>query len=307
MTNLPASLRETLDKKACMKRLELQTLLTAKDETVKALMQLPSGRNIATVLIPSLDQNGRAHRLTVCVSSQVGCAMGCTFCATGRMGFQENLTCGQIVEQVSFMRLIAQERFGRDVTNVVFMGMGEPLLNYDAVVASLQILTHPEAIGLSPRRITVSTVGLARRIRELAMDAPRIRLAVSLHAPTESKRSSIMPINRSAVTDLTALVPAMRYHTHTTGRRLTFEYCLFRGFNDSVEDAHALTRICHQVRAKVNLIMYNSVPGIAFERTSEVQLNRFMAHLSSHGITVTVRRSRGSDIAAACGQLANDT
>lgn len=305
MTNLPASLREILAEKACMERLQTQTLLTAKDQTVKALMQLPSGRRVETVLIPSLDSHGSAHRLTVCVSSQVGCAMGCTFCATGRMGFQENLTCGQIVEQVSFMREIAYERFDRDISNVVFMGMGEPLLNYNALLASLEILTHPDAIGLSPKRITVSTVGLARRIRDLANDAPRIGLAVSLHAPDELKRSSIMPINRSEATDLAALESAMKYHTTTTGRRLTFEYCLFQGFNDSDSDARALARLCHKVHAKVNLIMYNNVPGVDFERTSEARLNEFMAHLSARNVTVTVRRSRGADIAAACGQLAN--
>ncbi len=305
MTNLPASLRETLEEKACMERLQIQTLLTAKDQTVKVLMQLPSGRKVETVLIPSLDSRGNAHRLTVCVSSQVGCAMGCTFCATGRMGFQENLTCGQIVDQVSYMREVAHERFGRDISNVVFMGMGEPLLNYDALLASLEILTHLDTVGLSPKRITVSTVGLARRIRDLANDAPKIGLAVSLHAPDELKRSSIMPINRSEATDLVALESAMKYHTTTTGRRLTFEYCLFRGFNDSASDARALARLCHRVHAKVNIIMYNSVPGIDFERTSEARLNEFMAHLSVRSITVTVRRSRGADIAAACGQLAN--
>lgn len=305
MTNLPASLREILTERACMERLQVQTRLTAKDQTVKALMQAPSGRNIETVLIPKLDSQGKAQRLTVCVSSQVGCAMGCTFCATGKMGFQENLTCGQIVDQVSCMREVAHERFGRDISNVVFMGMGEPLLNYQAVLSSLEILTHPDAIGLSPRRITVSTVGLARRIRDLARDAPKIGLAVSLHAPFESKRSGIMPINRSEATDLAALESAMKHHTTATGRRLTFEYCLFRGFNDSDKDAHALARLCHRVRAKVNLIMYNRVPGISFERTSEVRLNAFMAHLSTRGVTVTVRRSRGTDIAAACGQLAN--
>lgn len=231
--------------------------------------------------------------------------MGCAFCATGKMGFLENLTCGQIVEQVTMMREISQERFGRDISNVVYMGMGEPLLNYRSVLSSLQILTHPDAVGLSPRRITVSTVGLARRIRDLAEDAPKIGLAVSLHSPIESKRSSIMPVNRSVATDLTALEPAMRYHTKSTGRKLTFEYCLFRGFNDSSDDARKLARLCHRVHAKVNIIMYNRVPGIDFERTSEERLNEFMGLLSERGVTVTVRRSRGSDIAAACGQLAN--
>ena len=307
MTNLPGSLRATLSRTACMQTLQVPSLYTAKDQTVKALMRLPSGRKVESVLIPSFNRNAIPQRLTVCVSSQVGCAMGCTFCATGKMGFHENLTCGQIVDQISYMRRVAHERYGKDISNIVFMGMGEPLLNYRALLASLEILTHPDAIGFSPRRITVSTVGLARRIRDLAHDAPSIRLAVSLHAPFESKRSSIMPINRSVATDLSALESAMRYHTEVTGRRLTFEYCLFRGFNDSAEDARELARLCHRVQAKVNLIMYNEVPGIEFQRTGERQLNEFMTQLSAHGVTVTVRRSRGADIAAACGQLANQT
>lgn len=307
MLNLPVSLRNGLAKSARMERLKVQALFTARDQTVKALMQLPSGRNVESVLIPHFEDHGNPARLTVCVSSQVGCAMGCTFCATGKMGFHENLTCGQIVDQITYMRKIAYERFDRDISNVVYMGMGEPLLNYKALLASLAILTHPEACGLSPRRITVSTVGLARRIRDLANDAPRVNLAVSLHAPTESKRASIMPVSRNALTGLKALKPAMRYHTDTTGRPITFEYCLFRGFNDSLEDAGTLAQICHSVRAKVNLIMYNNVPGTEFERTSEEQLDEFMAHLSKRGVTVTVRRSRGADIAAACGQLANQS
>lgn len=305
MTNLSTSLRSRLAQHVSMDRLRLQTLMTAQDQTVKALLQLPSGRSIESVLIPSFNDLHQATRMTVCVSSQVGCAMGCAFCATGKMGFLENLTCGQIVEQVTMMREISQERFGRDISNVVYMGMGEPLLNYRSVLSSLQILTHPDAVGVSPRRITVSTVGLARRIRDLAEDAPKIGLAVSLHSPIESKRSSIMPVNRSVATDLTALEPAMRYHTKSTGRKLTFEYCLFRGFNDSSDDARKLARLCHRVHAKVNIIMYNRVPGIDFERTGEERLNEFMGLLSERGVTVTVRRSRGSDIAAACGQLAN--
>jgi len=305
MTNLPLSLRSALSDKARMDRLVIDRSFTSEDLTVKLLLRLPSGKLVESVLIPSIDDAQQVQRLTVCVSSQVGCAMGCAFCATGKMGFHENLTCGQIVDQVSYVREIARERFGRDISNIVFMGMGEPLLNYKALLASLEILTHPDAIGLSPRRITVSTVGLARRIRDLANDVPKIGLAVSLHSPFESKRSSIMPVNRSAFTDLSALEPAMRYHTDTTGRKLTFEYCLFQRFNDSLDDARALAKLCHRVNAKVNLIMYNSVPGINFHRTSEAQLNEFVKALSRHGIIVTVRRSRGEDIAAACGQLAN--
>ncbi len=305
MTNLPIPLRKVLSNVAKMERLRVERFLTSGDRTIKILLRLPSGKMVESVLIPSFDAYDHVQRLTVCVSSQVGCAMGCAFCATGKMGFHENLTCGQIVDQVSYMREIAYERFDRDISNVVFMGMGEPLLNYKALLSSLEILTHSQAIGLSPRRITVSTVGLARRIRNLADDAPKIGLAVSLHSPFESKRSSIMPVNRSALTDLPALEPAMRYHTDKTGRRLTFEYCLFRGFNDSLDDARALSKLCHRVPAKVNLIMYNSVPGINFQKTTETQLHHFARELSERGVIVTVRRSRGEDIAAACGQLAN--
>jgi len=305
MTNLPVSLRKSLSVMAKMERLTVEHSVTSTDQTVKLLLRLGSGKMVESVLIPSFDDSDRVQRLTVCVSSQVGCAMGCRFCATGKMGFVENLTCGQIVDQVSYMREVAYKRFDRDISNIVFMGMGEPLLNYNALLSSLEILTHPEAIGLSPRRITVSTVGLARRIRDLADDAPKVGLAVSLHSPFEANRSSIMPVNRSAVTDLSALEPAMRYHTDTTGRRLTFEYCLFQGFNDSLDDARALAKLCHRVYAKVNLIMYNRVSGVDFHRTTEAQLHTFVRALSERAVTVTVRRSRGEDIAAACGQLAN--
>jgi 23S rRNA (adenine2503-C2)-methyltransferase len=304
MTDLPKAFRQALAETAAIGTITLSAMQTARDRTVKCLFSLGSGERIETVLIPDFDEDGRAKRLTVCVSSQVGCAMACSFCATGQMGFRQNLTAGEIVDQVRLMNDEALERFGRAITNVVYMGMGEPLLNYDHVLRSVAILTDADGFGLSPKRITVSTVGLARRIRRLAGDEPRVNLAVSLHAPTDEKRSAIMPVNRRAATDLDALREAIRYYTRQTGRRITYEYCMFAGFNDTEDDARALAGVVAWAPSKVNLIMYNPVEGLGFSRTSEDRLNRFIRILVRRGVTVTVRRSRGQDIDAACGQLA---
>lgn len=305
MTSLPKSLRETLEDIATMRSFEVDTLQQGSDGTMKALFVLPSGKKAETVLIPDVDERGDARRLTVCVSSQVGCAMGCTFCATGMMGFQENITAGAIVDQVALMNEAALEHFGKEISNVVYMGMGEPLLNYDHVMKSVDILTHEHAFDLSPRRITVSTVGLARRIRDLADDGARFHLAVSLHAPTNEKRSSIMPINEAEKTSLPALKKAIEYYHDQTGRPITYEYCMFDGVNDSEADARRLAEITRWVPSKVNLIMYNPVDGLNYGRTPEDRLDDFIQVLVSEGVTVTVRRSRGQDIDAACGQLAN--
>ncbi|HLT45744.1 MAG TPA: 23S rRNA (adenine(2503)-C(2))-methyltransferase RlmN [Rubricoccaceae bacterium] len=307
MTDLPRALRERLPALARIGAIEEVRRQTATDRTVKSLFRLPSGRHVEAVLIPDLDAaTGAAKRLTVCVSSQVGCAMGCHFCATGLMGFQENLTAGQIVDQVRAMDAVARERFGRGVTNVVYMGMGEPLQNYGPVLKSTALLT--EGLGLSPKRITVSTVGLARRIRQLADDqaagAPAFGLAISLHAPTDPQRSAIMPVNRSEKTDLTALKEAVRYYHQKTGRGVTYEYCVFEGLNDTDEDARHLAAVTRWAPSKVNLIVYNPVEGAPFRSPSEAELERFIRALVAQGVTVTVRRSRGQDIDAACGQLA---
>jgi 23S rRNA (adenine2503-C2)-methyltransferase len=304
MTDLPRSFREQLSAMARMDTLTLAREQTARDGTVKRLYALASGRHVETVLIPDFEEEGDVRRLTVCVSSQVGCAMGCTFCATGQMGFQQNLSAGEIFDQVWHMNALARERYGRGLTNIVFMGMGEPLLNYDAVLRSIHLMTHPEALGLSPRRITVSTVGLARRIRQLADDGTRFNLAVSLHAPVDAKRSAIMPVNRATATDLVALKAALQYYGQQTGRLVTYEYCMFAGFNDSEDDARHLAAVTRWTPSKVNLILYNPVAGLNFSRTDEDQLHRFIRVLVERGVTVTVRRSRGQDIDAACGQLA---
>ncbi len=318
MTDLPQALRARLKAEARLGALEEVTRRTAVDQTVKSLFRLPSGRPVETVLIPDLDEaTGAARRLTVCVSSQVGCAMACAFCATGRMGFHENLSAGQIAEQVRRMDAVARERFGRGVTNVVYMGMGEPFQNYDAVVQSTRLLTA--GMGLAARRLTVSTVGLARRIRQLADEqaagtAPPFRLAVSLHAPTDAQRSAIMPVNRSEKTDLAALKDAVRYYYEKARQPVTYEYCVFDGLNDDDDDARHLAAVTRWVPSKVNLIVYNpirtedgrgaSLGDEPFRSPGEARLNRFIRALVAGGVRVTIRRSRGQDIEAACGQLA---
>ncbi len=304
MTDLPQAFRETLARTATLDGPVLAQLQQATDRTLKALLTLASGRQVETVLIPDFMPGGDARRLTVCVSSQVGCAMGCTFCATGTMGFRQNLAAGEIADQVRIMDEIAREHFGKGISNVVFMGMGEPLLNPAAVLQATDVLLSPDGFGLGAKRVTVSTVGLAKRIRELGDKKVRFRLAVSLHAPFDEKRSSIMPVNRSEATDLTALREAITHFHTQTGTEVTYEYCMFKGFNDSAADARALAEVARWVPSKVNLIMYNPVEGLPFQPTDEKTLDAFIRVLVSKGTTVTVRRSRGQDIDAACGQLA---
>jgi 23S rRNA (adenine2503-C2)-methyltransferase len=304
MTDLPAAFRRRLPEVARIAVPNEAGRQTASDGTIKFLFALDSGRLVESVLIPDFEEDGRANRLTVCVSSQVGCAMACSFCATGQMGFHQNLHAGEIYFQVALLNRVAVERFGRPVTNVVYMGMGEPLQNYAAVLRSVGLLSDPEALGMAARRITVSTVGLAARIRRLADDGFAGNLAVSLHAPDDGKRSDIMPVNRGARTDLAALRDAIRYYARKTGRGVTYEYCMFRGFNDMDEDARRLAAVVGWAPSKVNLIMYNPVPGLGFERSDESRLNAFIRILVERDVVVTVRRSRGQDIDAACGQLA---
>ncbi|MEP0545893.1 MAG: 23S rRNA (adenine(2503)-C(2))-methyltransferase RlmN [Rhodothermales bacterium] len=305
MTDLPQAFRDRLEAVAAISGLDEVQRQTATDQTVKSLFRLPSGREVESVLIPDFDAEGKPKRLTVCVSSQVGCAMGCHFCATGLMGFHQNLTAGEIFDQVRRMNEVAEERFGRGITNVVYMGMGEPLQNYAAVLKSAALLSDPDGLGLSPKRVTVSTVGLARRIRALADDGAPFNLAISLHAPTDAQRSAIMPVNRSEKTDLGALKDAVQHYHTRTAKRVTYEYCMFSGVNDSEADARHLAAVARWAPSKVNLIMYNPVAGTDFAPTDEAQLNRFIGVLVDEGVRVTVRRSRGQDIDAACGQLAS--
>lgn len=302
MTNLSLDLREKLDSIAFINRITLAQSQGSSDGTVKFLFELQDKRHIESVLIPEFSDDGSADRLTVCISSQVGCLFGCSFCATGKMGFFRNLTVGEIVDQLQYINDFTLEKYGKKITNVVYMGMGEPLNNYKSVIHSTEIVTDPFGLGLSPKRITVSTVGLAKQIHQLGDENQPFNLAISLHAATDDKRNRIMPINQTL--NLVALKKALQHYHGKTGLPVTYEYLLFDEFNDSEADANNLAKIARWIPSKVNIIMYNSVAGVSLKRAREDRLNRFLKILTKQGIRATVRRSRGDDIDAGCGQLA---
>ncbi|MEL6719994.1 MAG: 23S rRNA (adenine(2503)-C(2))-methyltransferase RlmN, partial [Bacteroidota bacterium] len=252
-----------------------------------------------SVLIPV----PRDDRYTVCVSSQVGCSLTCSFCATGRMKRIRNLDAAEIYDQVVMVNQQSLDTYGHSLTNIVYMGMGEPLLAYKNVLQSIEKITSPEGLGMSPKRITVSTAGIAKMIRKLADDEVRFNLALSLHAADDVKRNEIMPINEQ--NDLASLMDAIDYFYQRTGNRISYEYIAFQNFNDSIEDAKNLVKLCKRFPVRVNIIEYNPIGGVDFVKSSEDNLDRFAAYLSKHRVAVTVRRSRGKDIDAACGQLAN--
>jgi 23S rRNA (adenine2503-C2)-methyltransferase len=302
MTNLPLGIRRRLSEVATMRGAVVSARQVAADRTTKFLFRLHDGKQVEAVLIPEFFTDGVANRLTVCVSSQVGCLFGCTFCATGKMGWLRNLTRGEIADQVVQINRECEEEYGKRITNVVYMGMGEPLHNYDEVMASIDILTQPKSVWLSPRRITVSTVGLANRIKRMADEKKPFNLAISLHAATDLKRDQIMPVNESM--DLDSLLEALKYYYRWTKLPVTYEYLLFHKYNDGAEDVKALVSIARWVPSKVNVIVYNNVEGVELKRASEDRLNAFIWGLTKAGIRATVRRSRGDDIDAGCGQLA---
>lgn len=304
MTNLSKELRASLDELAEIRKIEIYNQQESRDGTIKFLFQLddPKKYKVEAVLIPDFYSDGTINRLTVCVSSQVGCMFGCSFCATGKMGYFRNLTHGEIVDQVQIINSIAEERFGKKINNIVYMGMGEPLHNYKAVVESAKIISDPLGLEMSPSRITISTVGLSKQIRQFADEGLGANLAISLHAADDKKRNEIMPINEKL--NLEKLKEAVTYYFLETQQPVTYEYLLFDQFNDTVEDAYNLVKIARWVPSKVNIIMYNNVAGVELKRVREDRLNRFMKTLIGKDVTATVRRSRGDDIDAGCGQLA---
>jgi 23S rRNA (adenine2503-C2)-methyltransferase len=241
--------------------------------------------------------------MTACISSQAGCSLACKFCATGRLKLLKNLSAGEIYDQVEMIRGMAQEQYNQGLTNIVYMGMGEPLLNYRAVLESVDRICGDPGLGMSPKRITVSTAGIAKAIRRLGDDQVRFNLALSLHAANDEKRNRIMAINES--NNLEALAEALQYFHEKTGTRVTFEYIIFRDFNDQLEDAQELANFCACVPCKVNVIEYNPIDGGEFQQAEPERVNAFVGLLESRNIIVNVRRSRGKDIDAACGQLAN--
>ena len=245
----------------------------SEDGTIKARFRLHDGFNIESVLIPVLDEN----RFTVCVSSQVGCSLTCSFCATGKMKRGRNLTAGEIVSQVNGINNLCLEHFNKKLTNVVYMGMGEPLLAYKNVMRSVDLLTSPDGLNMSPKRITVSTAGIAKMIRKLADDKVKFNLAISLHAADDVKRNEIMPINET--NNLEVLTDALDYFYQNTKNRITFEYIAFQNFNDSIEDAKNLLKLCRRIPAKVNVIEYNPIDNAPFVKADAVKIDKFAQYL----------------------------
>jgi 23S rRNA (adenine2503-C2)-methyltransferase len=298
MTDLPGELRAKLTAEFDTPKTEIVRVLGSKDTTQKFLFRLRDQNLIESVLIPASPAlyGQPSDRRTICVSSQVGCAYGCKFCASGLDGWTRNLDAGEIVQQ-----LIEIEKFcGERIDNVVFMGMGEPLANLRNVLRAIRIINAPWGLGIGARHITISTSGLAPQIRELAKEPTQFRLALSLHGATDEVRSRIMPVNRKY--PLKVLLEACNYYVAKKGR-LTFEYILIAGVNDTDEQARELSKIARRLSAKINLIPYNTVDGLEWSRPSRARQEKFQSILREHGVTATLRREKGHDIAAACGQL----
>jgi 23S rRNA (adenine2503-C2)-methyltransferase len=299
MTNLPSELRTQFAERFTFSRIDIVRILGSRDTTRKFLFRLSDDSLIETVLIPASPAlyGSRSDRRTICVSTQVGCAYGCKFCASGLEGFSRNLRPNEIVDQI-----IAVEReSGEKIDNIVFMGMGEPLANLENVLCATRTLNAPWGLGIGARHITISTSGLAPQIRKLADEPLQIRLAVSLHGATDEVRNQIMPINRRY--NLDKLLEACDYYTARKKQRLTFEYILIANVNDSPDQARHLGKIARRLGAKINLIPYNTVQGLPWSRPQPEQQEQFLSILRSSGVAATLRREKGHDIDAACGQL----
>jgi 23S rRNA (adenine2503-C2)-methyltransferase len=298
MSNLPKALRERLSEEGLSWPIHVVSAHESADRTRKLLVGLPDGERVETVLIPQLDDE---RVITQCISSQVGCAMGCVFCASGVAGLKRQLSDAEIVAQV----LLGRREIGPDqhIRNVVFMGMGEPLHNYDAVARALVLLTHPDGLDLSKRRVTVSTSGLVKQIDRLGRDfGGQVQLAISLHAVRDDKRSEIMPVNRKHGLD--DLTDALRRYPLSKRQRITIEYTLIEGVNDSVSDANGMVELLRGIPVKVNLIPMNPISASVLRAPDSNHVKRFQEQLTRQGLSVFVRKTRGDDVAAACGQLA---
>jgi len=298
MTNLSKDLRTKLGEDFTLPALTVDATQYSADGTIKSRFRTHDGHLVEGVLIPTTE------RLTACVSSQIGCSLSCKFCATGYMTRERNLTFDEIYDEVVLINQQSERIHNRKLTNIVFMGMGEPLLNYRHVLKAIERITAADGLAMSPRRITVSTAGVAKGIRQLGDDKTKFNLAVSLHAANDRKRREIMPINES--NDLRTLIDALNYYYKQTENRITFEYILFDQFNDSEQDADELIKIYRQVPADlVNIIEYNPIDRAKFRKPTEERTEAFMAYLENHRVNARLRKSRGKDIDAACGQLAN--
>ena len=297
MSNLSKPLRDWLKENFVINAVAVSDMQVSNDRTIKCAMRLSDGNVVESVLIPT------HTRMTACISSQVGCSLTCKFCATGKLKRLRNLNADEIYDQVALVKNLAETKYDQALTNIVYMGMGEPLLNYAEMIRSVDRITSPDGLNMSPSRITVSTAGIAKMIMKLGDDQVKFNLALSLHAANDEKRNHIMPINET--NSLDNLEEALNYFYEKTGSRVTFEYIVFKDFNDGIQDARELADFCRKTTAKVNIIEYNPIDEGEFRQTTPERLEAFVKHLESKGIIVNVRRSRGKDIDAACGQLVN--
>lgn len=297
MSNVSKELRDAMSDTFDFNVIQLLDKQVSVDRTVKCAFEVEKDKVVEGVLIPT------ASRMTACISSQVGCSLACKFCATGRLKMMRNLTAGEIYDQVVYLRNEAQNRYQIPLSNIVYMGMGEPLLNYKNVLTSIEKITSPDGLGMSPQRITVSTAGIAKMIKKLGDDQVKFNLALSLHAANDEKRNKIMDINET--NNLEILSDALRYFHDKTGTRVTFEYIIFKNFNDSIKDAHELANYSKNLPVKINIIEYNPIDDGEFQQADPDRVDAFAKFLESRNLIVNIRRSRGKDIDAACGQLAN--
>ena len=298
MSNLSKDLRQKLSEQFSLPAITVDANQVSSDGTVKSRFKTFDGPYVEGVLIPT------EKRQTACVSSQIVCSLSCKFCATGYMDRKRNLNFDEIYDQVALLNEQSEKIYNTKLSNIVFMGMGEPLLNYKNVLKAIERITSPDGLAMSPRRITVSTAGVAKGIRQLGDDKVKFKLALSLHAANDAKRHEIMPVNDS--NNIKTLIEALNYFYKQTGNEITFEYILFKDFNDSLKDADELIKIYRQVPADlINIIEYNPIDFARFEKPEEAKVQAFMEYLEKHRVNVRLRRSRGKDIDAACGQLAN--
>ena len=297
MQNIPKDLIAFLDKNFVINSIKIDRLQKSKDGTIKNAIELFDGNIVECVLIPS------KNRITACVSSQVGCSLNCRFCATAKLKRMRNLNPDEIYDQVVLINKQANEFFNRPVTNIVFMGMGEPLMNYVNVLKSIDKITSKSGLGMSSKRIVLSTSGVPKMIKKMADDKVKFKLAVSLHSAINATRNSIMPFNEKM--DLNKLLDSLIYWYNKTKSIITYEYVIWKGINDSEKDIEALINFCKKAPSKVNLIQYNSIDDSNFVQASESVISEYVSRLEKNKISVTIRKSRGQDIDAACGQLAN--
>lgn len=299
MSNLSKETRALLQTNFVINHIKVDEMQRSGDGTIKNAIKLHDGLVVESVLIPT------QKRTTACVSSQVGCSLNCSFCATARLKKMRNLNPDEIYDQVLAIDQQSRHYFHHPLSNIVFMGMGEPLLNYENVLLAIDKITSSEGMGMSPSRITLSTVGLPKMIRKLADDGVKFKLAVSLHSAIDEVRTSMMPVNASS--NLAELLESLQYWYRATKRQITFEYVVWKDINDKQKDIDALVYYCKRVPSKVNLIEYNAIEEDGFEQASPESIQKYVSALESNNITVKIRRSRGKDIDAACGQLANKT